>query len=122
MPAVIKLIMMGLGILLMAVGVVVTPLPGPFGVPIIVVGLIILLRSSTSVKRQFVKLVKKYPRVLGPIRALLRPGAKIVALMWLNMLRCERVVLPRRARLLYRFRHRLKTLLGHRKHVNGATA
>ena len=55
MTVVLKLLMSALGVVLMAVGVVITPLPGPFGVPVILLGLIILLRSSMWVKRLFVK-------------------------------------------------------------------
>jgi len=116
MTILLKVFMMLIGVVLMALGVVVTPLPGPFGVPIIIVGLIILLRSSTWVKRQFVKQVKKHPRSFGKIRALLRPGAKVLALLWLNMLRCERRILSRRQRILYRLRNWFRGLLGHRRH------
>lgn len=111
MTIVLKLLMTVAGFVLMLLGVVVTPLPGPFGVPIILLGLILVLRGSTWVKRHFVKLVHKYPKIMGPIRALLRPGAKVVALLWMNTLRIERRVMPRRFRFMYRFRHELKSLL-----------
>lgn len=115
MAVLIKLLMTLLGLGLMLVGVVITPLPGPFGVPIILLGLIILLRSSVWVKRLFVRLVQKYPKVLRPLRAMLRPGAKVVALLWLQAMRIERRLLPARWRFMYRFRHDLKGLLRHRR-------
>ena len=115
MAVVVKLLMTLLGLGLMLLGVVITPLPGPFGVPIILVGLIILLRSSVWVKRLFVRLVQKYPKVLKPLRAMLRPGAKVVALLWLQALRIERRVLPARWRFMYRFRHDVRGLLRHRR-------
>ena len=92
MTVVLKLLMTALGVVLMAVGVVITPLPGPFGVPVMLLGLIILLRSSMWVKRRFMRLVRAHPKVLRPVRALLRPGAKVIALLWLHALRLERGV------------------------------
>ncbi len=115
MAVIIKVLMTLLGLGLMLVGVVITPLPGPFGVPIILLGLIILLRSSVWVKRLFVRLVQKYPRLLKPLRAMLRPGAKVVALLWLQAMRVERRLLPAKWRFMYRFRHDLKGLLRHRR-------
>jgi len=115
MAVLIKVLMTLLGLGLMLVGVVITPLPGPFGVPIILLGLIILLRSSVWVKRLFVRLVQKYPRLLKPLRAMLRPGAKVVALLWLQAMRVERRLLPAKWRFMYRFRHDLKGLLRHRR-------
>ena len=115
MAVVVKLLMTLLGLGLMLLGVVITPLPGPFGVPIILVGLIILLRSSVWVKRLFIRLVRKYPKLLKPLRAMLRPGAKVVALLWLQALRVERRLLPARWRFMYGFRHDLRGLLRHRR-------
>ncbi len=116
MPVLIKLLLTFGGLLLMLVGVVITPLPGPFGVPVILLGLILTLRGSTWVKRRFVRLVQRYPKLLRPLRRLLRPGARVVALLWMQSLRIERRVLPARYRFLYRFRHELKSLLHQRKH------
>lgn len=117
MAILLKLLMTFAGGLLMLVGVVITPLPGPFGVPVILAGLIIMLRSSTWVKRYFVRLTQKHPRFMRPVRALLRPGAKVVALLWLNALRMERRVLGRKRRFLYRFRHDLKDMVKARRKI-----
>jgi len=120
-----KLLMTVLGVVLMAIGVVITPLPGPFGVPVILLGLIILLRSSMWVKRLFMRLVKRHPKLFKPLRAMLRPGAKVVAMLWLQALRLERRVLPNERRVLYRFRHDVKMILRnrrpHRKREKGDT-
>ena len=110
-----KLLMTVLGVLLMVVGVVITPLPGPFGVPVILLGLIILLRSSMWVKRLFIRLVRAHPKLLRPLRAMLRPGAKVVAMLWLQALRLERRILPKRRRFLYRFHHDVKRILRNRR-------
>ncbi len=115
MTVLLKLLMTALGVVLMAVGVVIMPLPGPFGVPVILLGLIILLRSSMWVKRRFMKLVRAHPKVLRPVRALLRPGAKVIAMMWLHTLRVERRLLPKKRRFMYRFRHDVKAILRNRR-------
>jgi hypothetical protein len=115
MTVFLKLLMTVLGVVLMAVGVVITPLPGPFGVPVFLLGLIILLRSSMWVKRRFMKLVRAHPKVLRPVRALLRPGAKVIAMMWLHALRLERRLLPKHRRFMYRFRHDVKAILRNRR-------
>ncbi|MDV6329796.1 hypothetical protein [Asticcacaulis sp. 201] len=103
------------GVVLMVLGVVIAPLPGPFGVPVMLLGLILLLRSSTWVKRQFMRQVHAHPKLLRPLRAMLRPGAKVVAMMWLHTLRIERRLLPQNRRFMYRFRHELKTILAGRR-------
>ena len=111
MAIVFKLIMMIAGILLMALGVVISPLPGPFGLPLVLIGLVLLLRSSTWVKRHFVRLVHKHPKWLGPLRSLMRPRAKFVAIVWRFMLRAEGLALKprnsvlRRVHRLFRRRH-----------------
>lgn len=99
---------------LMAFGVVLAPLPGPVGVPFVLFGLILLLRSSVWIKRQFVKLVKAHPKWLRPVRTMLRPGAKIVSLVWLQGLRVERGVMPKKFRFMYRSRQGVKSLFKNR--------
>ncbi|MDI7774205.1 hypothetical protein [Asticcacaulis sp. EMRT-3] len=117
-----KLLMTFGGACLMLLGMVIAPLPGPFGVPVMLIGLIIILRGSTWMKRLFVRLLHKYPRVMRPIRALLRPGAKVVALLWLTSLRIERRVLPKRYRYLYRCRRDLRGILHQRRPRRGLVA
>ncbi|WP_443750553.1 hypothetical protein [Asticcacaulis solisilvae] len=106
MAIVFKLILMIAGGLLVALGVVISPLPGPLGLPVVIVGLVLLLRSSTWVKRQFVKLYHKHPKWLGPLRSLMRPRAKFLAILWRFMLRAEGLALKPRNSLLRRI-HRL---------------
>jgi hypothetical protein len=114
MAILLKLLMSLAGMILMAFGVVLAPLPGPIGVPFVLIGLILLLRSSMWVKRQFVMLVKTHPKWLGPVRAMLRPGAKIVSLVWLQGLRVERGLMPKRFRFMYRSRQGAKSLFKNR--------
>ncbi|ESQ92106.1 hypothetical protein ABAC460_04265 [Asticcacaulis sp. AC460] len=109
-----KILLSIVGILLMIFGVAIAPLPGPLGVPPFMFGLILLLRNSIWVKRVFVRLSRRFPKLVGPVRAMLRPGAKVVALMWLNTLRMERRILGRKNRFMNRFRQEFKAILGMR--------
>ncbi|WP_245531370.1 hypothetical protein [Asticcacaulis biprosthecium] len=112
--ALLKLLLCLVGIVLMIFGVAIAPLPGPLGVPPFMFGLILLLRNSTWVKRVFVRLSRRFPKMVGPVRAMLRPGAKVVALMWLSTLRMERRILGRKNRFMNRFRQEFKAILGMR--------
>ena len=106
MAIVFKVILMIAGGLLVALGLAISPLPGPLGLPVVLLGLVLLLRSSTWIKRQFVRLVQKHPKWLGPLRSLMRPHAKFIAIFWRFMLRAEGLVLKPHASLLRRL-HRL---------------
>jgi len=108
MAIVFKVILMIAGGLLVALGLVISPLPGPLGLPVMVLGLVLLLRSSTWIKRQFVRLVQKYPKWLGPLRSLMRPHAKFIAILWRFMLRAEGLALKPRNSLLRRARRALR--------------
>ncbi|ESQ76791.1 hypothetical protein [Asticcacaulis sp. AC402] len=112
--ALLKILTSIAGILLMLFGIAIAPLPGPMGVPFFMFGLILLLRSSVWVKRRFVRLSRRFPKLVGPVRAMLRPGAKVVALMWLSTLRMERHILGRRLRFMNRIRQEFKAILGMR--------
>lgn len=93
---------------IVAVGIVMAPLPGPFGVPVMVVGLMILLRSSFSAKRAFVKLQRRHPRFVFPLRRLLRREPEVMPVAWQQVLRFERMVLPRSWRFARRVRLSLR--------------
>jgi hypothetical protein len=79
------------GFLVLA-GIVIAPLPGPFGLPISVVGLVVILRHSNAAKRGFIRLQHRYPKWLYPVRRMMR--GCVVAVMWQAMLRLERFVAP----------------------------
>ena len=57
---------------MIGLGVVIAPLPGPGGVPVMAAGLMLVLRNSASAKRGFVRLHRRHPRVVGPVRRVLR--------------------------------------------------
>jgi hypothetical protein len=108
-----KLFFIIAGIFLMVLGVVMAPLPGPLGVPPFMLGLVLVLRNSTWSKRMFVRVHRRFPKLVGPVRSMLRPGAKVVSIVWLSTLRVERRFLRTR-RFMQRTRQEIKALLGMR--------
>ncbi len=95
-----------LGLAIVAVGILISPLPGPGGIPVIVIGLMVLLRNSFKAKRQFVKLQRKNPQMFFPIRRLLRREPEVLLVTWQQTLRVERLILPKRFRFLVALRKR----------------
>jgi hypothetical protein len=89
-----------LGLAIIAAGILIAPLPGPGGIPVIVVGLMVVLRNSFKARRQFVRLQRAHPRVLSPIRRLLRRDPEFILLFYQQTLRVERILLPRRLRFV----------------------
>jgi hypothetical protein len=67
-------------------------LPGPGGLPVVALGLILVLRTSTGAKRLFIKAHRRWPRVLSPVRRLLRRNSPFVSIFWQMMLRAERFI------------------------------
>lgn len=103
----VRFVVMAVGWSLLAVGIVGAVLPGHLGVPLVVVGLIIVLRSSRQVRRQFIGLQRRHPRYIFPIRRLLRRKPEILPVFWQQMLRMERLLLPRRWRPARSLRRRI---------------
>ena len=100
------MVLLGLGVI--AVGILISPIPGPGGIPVIVIGVMIVLRNSFKARRQFVRLHRAYPKTLYPIRRLLRRDPEVVALFYHQTLRVERLLLPRRIRFVKALRHRVR--------------
>ena len=100
------LVLLGFAIILG--GIVIAPLPGPGGIPVIVVGLMIVLRNSFKARRQFVKLHRAHPKVLSPIRRLLRRDPEFMPLFYHQTLRVERILLPRRIRFVKAVRRKFR--------------
>ena len=100
-----------LGVLITLVGILIAPLPGPGGLPVIVLGLMLVLRNSFKARRQFVKFQRAHPKVIFPIRRLLRREPEVVAVAWQQALRVERLVLPLRYRFFGRARRRVRRKL-----------
>ncbi len=97
-----------LGLAIVAAGIVISPLPGPGGIPVIVVGLMIVLRNSFKARRQFVRLQRAHPKMISPIRRLLRRDPEFLAMFYQQYLRVERLLLPRQMRFGMRLRHRMR--------------
>lgn len=96
----------GTGYGLMAIGGVGAVLPGHLGAPILALGLVITLRGSFRARRQFIGLQRRHPKILFPVRRLLRREPEVIAVAWQAMLRLERMLLPKRARFAGRLRRR----------------
>lgn len=103
---VVRGLLVALGCLLVVAGVLIAPLPGPLGLPVVVVGLMFVLRNSFKARRQFVRFQRAHPRFIFPIRRLLRREPEVVQVAWQQVLRVERLILPRRLRFAVRSRRR----------------
>jgi hypothetical protein len=97
-----------LGFTIILAGILIAPLPGPGGIPVIVVGLMIVLKNSFKARRQFVKLHRAHPKMLSPIRRLLRRDPEFVAVFYQQTLRVERILLPRRVRFVTPLRRKFR--------------
>jgi hypothetical protein len=105
--AILRALAIGFGALLMAVGIPLALLPGHLGLPLLVVGLIIVLRSSAPARRKFIHLQRRHPKVVFPIRRLLRREPEVFPVAWQQVLRVERMALPKSWRMARQMRRRL---------------
>jgi predicted membrane chloride channel (bestrophin family) len=78
------------------------------GMPMMVIGLMLVLRNSFKARRRFVEIQKAHPKVVFPVRRLLRREPEVVLVFWQVYLRSERLVLPKRYRFAVATRRRLK--------------
>lgn len=62
-----QIALIGMGWTIILVGFLMVPLPGPFGLPIMLVGGVIVLRNSDESKRLFVRMKRRFPRLFVPI-------------------------------------------------------
>ena len=95
------------GWLLIGVGAVFALLPGHVGVFPLVLGLIIVLRTSRAARRRFILLQRRHPKWVYPLRRLLRRKPEIIPVFWQQFLRMERLFLPRTWRCARRLRRGL---------------
>ena len=56
-----QLVLIGMGWTIVALGILIVPLPGPFGLPVAFVGVVILLRNSSDARRLFVRMRRANP-------------------------------------------------------------
>lgn len=97
---IVRFALVMLGIVIILAGLLLAPLPGPGGLPVIVVGLMIVLRNSFKARRQFVRFQRAHPKMLSPVRRLLSRDPEFLLIFWQQALRVERLVLPKRFRVL----------------------
>ncbi|HZH25579.1 MAG TPA: PGPGW domain-containing protein [Azospirillaceae bacterium] len=57
---------------IIAAGVLVSPLPGPGGIPVMLVGAMVLLRNSPSARRSYVRWKRRKPAWFAPAERFLR--------------------------------------------------
>src|SRR5689334_14722642 len=93
-------LLFALGLVIMLAGLILTPLPFHVGLPLLVIGLMIVLRSSFKAKRRFLEVQARHPKLVFPIRRLMRREPEIVQVFYQQALRVERLVLPRRIRFV----------------------
>lgn len=67
-----KTVYLTIGASLVVLGAVIAPLPGPGGLPVALVGTVVLLRNSQRMRRHWVKARRRWPRVIDPLDRLLR--------------------------------------------------
>lgn len=100
-------IMLAAGFALIPVGLVGAVLPTHLGAVFLVVGLALILRASYSARRTFIKVQRRHPKVVFPLRRLLRREPEVMPVAWQQLLRTERHILPRRWRFAGRARRRI---------------
>ena len=104
-------LLLALGGLLILLGLAIEFLPLPLHMPgmaIIVIGLMLVLRNSFKARRQFVRMQHNHPRMVFPLRRLLRREPEIMLVFWQQCLRVERVLVPRRSRFATKGRRYFK--------------
>lgn len=62
-----QLTLIGMGWTIIGLGVLIAPLPGPGGLPVMLLGGAILLRNSADARRLFVRMKRRYPRLFHPV-------------------------------------------------------
>lgn len=105
---VLRVVLVTVGLLLILAGALIAPLPGPLGLPLTVVGLMLVLRNSFKARKQFVRFQHAHPKLIFPLRRLLRREPEVVLVAWQQALRVERLIVPRSWRRAVRWRKSLK--------------
>jgi hypothetical protein len=67
-----QLVLIGMGWTIVALGILIIPLPGPFGLPVAFVGAVILLRNSSDARRLFVRMRRRKPGWFAPFDRFVR--------------------------------------------------
>lgn len=96
------------GVVVVLLGILIAPLPGPGGIPVIAVGLMLILKSSYWAKRLFIRAQYARPKWVYPFRRLMRRKPEFAPVFWQQALRAEKIVLKRPRRRLTRTRKSLR--------------
>lgn len=67
-----QLALIGSGWFIVGLGVLIAPLPGPGGLPVILVGSVLVLRNSSDARKLFVRMKRRHPRLFSPVERLRR--------------------------------------------------
>lgn len=87
--------LLGVGGVMVLTGVAMAPLPGPLGLPVTLIGLVIVLRNSFWARRAFIRVQRRHPRWVFPLRRLLRRDPEVIPIAWHQALRIERMIVPK---------------------------
>lgn len=96
---IVRWLLLVLGAVLILLGVLMAPLPGPLGMPVTLVGLVLVLRNSFRLRRLFIRAQRRHPRFVFPLRRLLRREPEVMPVAWQQALRIERMLLPKSWRM-----------------------
>lgn len=66
------------GILVVILGMLLGPLPGPLGLPVAMVGVVLILRSSGWARRAYVRAKRRWPRWFAIPERVLRRRRRVV--------------------------------------------
>lgn len=103
-----RMAMTAVGIGVVLLGVVIAPLPGPLGLPVMVLGLMLILKASIWAKRAFIRAQRARPNWVYPFRRLMRRRPEFAPVFWQQVLRVERLVLRRGRGSMSRMRKHLR--------------
>lgn len=96
---IVRWLLLALGVALIILGVLMAPIPGPLGMPVTLLGLVLVLRNSFRLRRIFIRVQRRHPRFVFPLRRLLRREPEVVPVAWQQALRVERMLLPKNWRM-----------------------
>lgn len=103
------------GVVILA-GAILTPLPGHIGLPMLVIGLMIVLRYSFQARKTFIRWQRRHPKLVFPIRRLMRREPEVLLVFWQQLLRTEKMILRKaRWRVLKRGRKHARRMWNQRK-------
>lgn len=111
-------LLLAVGGVLIVIGLAIEFLPLPLHLPgmaVIVIGLMLVLRNSFKAKRHFVRMQHSHPKMVFPLRRLLRREPEVFPVAWQQVLRAERLMLPKRVRFAGRTRRRFRARMRSRR-------